>query len=817
MSFESDKGMKGTPAYISPEQIRDYTFSKASDVYSYGIMAYEILAGKYAYYRENLYKLLGDIMEGKRPEFDFPISDSYKNIIEKCWADDMNNRPSFDEIVDLLKNDALLKDIDISEFYEYADFIDSYNKGIVKEANFHKVESTIEKPKKDESEIVISPDVKQVDLDKFERKHKIGKGGFARVYKVIEKSTKKIYAAKIMMNELSDLDKSQKKNLAHELEVISSINYVSVMKFIGYSLTNFNNKEKPVIISEILPNGSLAGILDLENHKCGIKGWDNTKKFINIYCVASAMKYLHSKNILHRDLKPDNVLLDEYLYPKLSDFGLSKYLKISEVDETQTLNVIGTPPYISPEIWTDTNYTDASDVYAFAMIIYEILTNEKPAKQFKLPEIIYYQVIFKHYRPKLTESIPKCYKNLIEKCWAEDPDERPTFDEIIDLLKTDPEFIFKDVDMEEFINYTRIIGEEFNKKEEEKEVEKEVDTSKYTQVLVKFEVPDVKERISEHTITTFNRVAEEEMKSMSIQNYFIDLNDYEFKELIRKSEINKIYKVIQKRTGKTYSAKISNIDMTQFSEEEMTRTAREFNKISQLNHQTILKFVGFSPTSFKKEPKPVVITELYPSISLGDILQMDKNDLKIREWDSTKKLMILYGIASAMKYLHSHDIVHRNLKPSNIIVDDSLLPKLSDFGICTHLLMMNSMTFQTASKIRGSSIYSAPEVVISGECTKESDVYSFAMIAYEMLNKEKPIVNVGKNSGFVSNALEKIKRPEFKVSIPECYKNLIESGWSEDPNERQSFEDIVYELENNPNFITSDIDKDKYLDYVKKL
>ena len=199
--------------------------------------------------------------------------------------------------------------------------------------------------------------------------------------------------------------------------------------------------------------------------------------------------------------------------------------------------------------------------------------------------------------------------------------------------------------------------------------------------------------------------------------------------------------------------------MTQFTEEEMTRTAREFNKILQLKHPSILQFVGFSPQSFKKEPKPVVITELYPSKSLADILRMDKKNHKITDWDATKKLMNIYGIASAMKCLHSHGIIHRNLKPSNIIVDDSLLPKLSDFGICTHLLMMNSMTFQSASKIQGSSVYSAPEVIFSGECTKASDVYSFSMIVYEIMTKEKQAVNVGKISGFVSNALSNIKIP----------------------------------------------------------
>ena len=82
-------------------------------------------------------------------------------------------------------------------------------------------------------------------------------------------------------------------------------------------------------------------------------GWDNIKKLICIFGIASGMKYLHSYGILHRDLKSDSILMDENLFPKIADFGLSKFSN----SEYQSLNInseIGlkwTPIYFAPEVF----------------------------------------------------------------------------------------------------------------------------------------------------------------------------------------------------------------------------------------------------------------------------------------------------------------------------------------------------------------------------------------------------------------------------------------------------------------------------------
>jgi serine/threonine protein kinase len=85
--------------------------------------------------------------------------------------------------------------------------------------------------------------------------------------------------------------------------------------------------------------------------------------------------YIHKKNICHRDLKPGNIFIDEYGILKLGDFGFSKIMKSKKMNE-----YLGTPYYLAPEIWLKKEYDLSCDVYSLGIILYELLTLEKPFK-----------------------------------------------------------------------------------------------------------------------------------------------------------------------------------------------------------------------------------------------------------------------------------------------------------------------------------------------------------------------------------------------------------------------------------------------------
>ena len=192
---------------------------------------------------------------------------------------------------------------------------------------------------------------------------------------------------------------------------------------------------------------------------CANPKWDDTKKLIILYGIASAMDYLHSNNVIHRDLKPDNILMDEDLNPKIADFGLSKTLHSNRdsMSMSSKAGFKGTFYYSPPEVFDGQKFTKAGDVYAFALIAYEVMTHEKPYDNFTFPNLL--KTLANGNRPAFNTPVPEPYQELIESCWSQDPLNRPTFAEIVDKLKNDESFITDTVDESVFFNYVDYIDE----------------------------------------------------------------------------------------------------------------------------------------------------------------------------------------------------------------------------------------------------------------------------------------------------------------------------------------------------------------------
>ena len=299
----------------------------------------------------------------------------------------------------------------------------------------------------------------------------------------------------------------------------------------------------------------------------------------------------------------------------------------------------------------------------------------------------------------------------------------------------------------------------------------------------------------------------------SHQDQVFDLQNYIKNEKIGQGGFCKVYKITDKKTGEIYSAKILNKIINQNNNYEMNDLIQEVSIISSFHHPTILEFIGFSIIDFKKRPKPVIITKYYPKGSLKDVIIKNEND----EWDDTKKLISIYGIASAISYMHSNNVIHRDLKPNNILSDDELKPKIADFGLSEMIPKNETGMSFTESILCGTPEYIAPEIWQKKEYSKASDVYAFSLIVYEMITNEPPFPKDLNCIQIVYQVLKKNYRPTLDKPIPSSYKKLIESCWKSDPKERPSFDEIISLLHKDSGFLTSKIDKTKFEKFVEKI
>jgi len=254
--------------------------------------------------------------------------------------------------------------------------------------------------------------------------------------------------------------------------------------------------------------------------------------------------------------------------------------------------------------------------------------------------------------------------------------------------------------------------------------------------------------------------------------------------------------------GKVYMAKWRELNVVvkvvKASEEEKQDAKCEANLILRLNHPNVIKLFGIT---YVKQMRHGNVTEEKLGIVM-ELAEHDSLDKLIGKTDREKLTKIALGIIDGLEYVHSQHVIHRDIKPNNILMcgpKDDMIPKIADFGV--------SKIIQTLIKTHtrvGTVIYMAPEVSMNFQYNFSADVYSLAMMLFEMFNEQ-----------LVTDSSEEVKRfilhvqSGKTVKIPNSCKvpvylcDVIERGWSDEPEERPKLSEYRATLQGKIYFVST--------------
>ncbi|KAL4570375.1 hypothetical protein LXL04_026027 [Taraxacum kok-saghyz] len=843
-----------TRGYVDLDYYYSGMLTSKCDVYNFGVVLLEVVCRKRAldsslgeeqcvlvtWAQDSIRKgnNLNHIVDsGIRDEISRKCLKQFVQIVDRCLHNDQKQRPTMAEVVLTLESILILqKNMSNSLVHPGSERID------VNQASIQW--SQVPCRHFEFPEILLA-------TNNFDESLVIGKGGFGRVYKGNIINGSSVVAAAI--KRLDSTSKQGAEEFRAEVDILSKVHHCHIVSLIGFC----DYEEEMIIIYEYMSKGSLADHL----HKLGTPlPWLQRLKI----CIGAArgLDYLHTgtgigSGLIYRDVKPSNILLHESWAAKISDMGLTRIIptnhpstyvdtpsnillheswaaKIPDIGLTMKIPtnhpstyvstlVKGTIGYIDPDYYRTGKLTRKSDVYSFGVVLLELLCRRrvidrsldeqewnvvelalKLIKEGKVKDIVDSGIIHQISQVSLKEFV-----RLAQRCLHESPEKRPTMAEVVvclDYILT----LYQPVGRTNIQPGGRtIFGQMADKLS--------------FHIFDKLSLPSNGQTSADNdSKLASNSKGKRRNNDDSVEahnKYFTistSLKEFKLADLERATQNFSQYLLLGKQTGEVF---LGWVDMNTFApstegagvavavkrfSRDLTECQTAVTVLGHLAHPNIISLVGYCGD---KKHKRFLVYEYMQNHNLDHFL-FSGDVAESLSWGTRLRIMI--GVARGLVYIHTLEdqVIHRDLKASNILLDQDFNAKLGGFGMAKFGPETRNPSVST--RIIGTLGYIDPVYATNGHVSVKSDIYSFGALLLETLTgkraweTQRSIYHFNMGEGvnpLISdiNGLERIMDPRLEQNYqPEGAFQCVELALrcsAKDPKDRPSSEEVLRSLE----------------------
>ncbi|KAJ0736289.1 putative protein kinase RLK-Pelle-CrRLK1L-1 family [Helianthus annuus] len=571
----------------------------------------------------------------------------------------------------------------------------------------------------------------------------IGRGGLGHVYKgQLQRSGELIKISALR------LDRKHGGGVVEfwtEVSMLSDLKHPNIVSIVGFC---DEQHEKIIVTTYEAKNGSLKEHLSNPNLT-----W--TQRLKISVGVARALSYLHydegrGYGVIHLNINSSTILLDENWEPKLSGFKVSIKQSLNRMDQVVLSEPIGTIGYLDPEIGKTKGVTCKSDIYAFGVVLFEILCGRRAYirndanrllaplvmqhyENDTLPDIIHPDLKNQMSGYQISVRSLRTYSETAYSCLKEERSHRPHMLSIVNKLEKA---------LEKALRF-QPRPENFGNKLEH----------------LKIELDDIK--LATHNFSDTYKIGSDNFYTW----YEVELGHFD------KENPSSIEGISKSKLFKRHNAVVIKQFLSKVDELEEEIFFTELEVLASVKHHNIVTLIGFCVEGFER----ILVTEKSSNGSLGDYLG---NAIKMHNLTWEKRLKICIDGAHALNYLHyemtdKKMMIHSNITPFRFGLDENWRAKIEDFELAVFLPPNQKDETLYRRTYFESKYHVDPEYAKTGKLKRESDVYSFGVVMFEILcgrvawdqiyltKSKKGLVHVARQN-FSNGTIEDIIDPILK-------------------------------------------------------